>query len=221
VGEAVPVTVWPLPSTSNSRAQEGVRDGIERTPVDAVVQRVLACYPTPAARLVIDRDSSASPDPLENADRRLLDLVVVVCRAKTDTHPWALRSRLAPGGLLVIVLPPTVTVDLAAVVTAARAAGLCYLQHNVVFPIPPAGRGPRVALSRVCARARGHARIHTDVLVFAGPGRGPAAGVGVGQRADQCPQPAAGPVRAGVDQAPGEDAARAGHPGGRRVQRTR
>lgn len=51
-GEVVPVTVWPLPAELNSRPPD-VGAG-ERPSVDAVIQRVLACYPVPGTRVVVD-----------------------------------------------------------------------------------------------------------------------------------------------------------------------
>jgi len=105
----------------------------------------------------------------DGAAPTLVNLVVVVGRRG---EPESLRRRgrlITPGGLLILVVASSITVDVVAVVAEARSAGLRYLQHNVAFPVPLPAVAPAPRVDRACPVARVHARIHTDVLVFQRP----------------------------------------------------
>jgi hypothetical protein len=165
-GEAVPVTVWPIRSGPATLARPEVHASTGWLPVDAVIAQVRACYPVPGRWVVVDGDNVAAPEQTGAvAAPAPLDLIVAVARSRASTGLETNAGSVAPGGLLVIVLPASLTVDLSAVVAWARAAGLRYLQHNVVFPVPLAcANSPGVA-----RRTRRHARIHADVLAFQRP----------------------------------------------------
>jgi hypothetical protein len=158
--------MWPIPPEATTPTRPDGLAGGGWPPVDAVIAQVRACYPVPGRWGVVDGDTVAAPEQTGAvAASAPLDLVVSVARSRAGTGFEPIARLVAPGGLLVIVLPTPLTVDLSTVVAWARAAGLRYLQHNVAFPA-----------SLVCAnslgvtrRTRRHARIHTDVLVFQRP----------------------------------------------------
>jgi hypothetical protein len=82
---------------------------------------------------------------------------------------------LRPGGILAVLTAATLAPgapagDSAAVIAAARAAGLVYAQHVIALRVPLAGGqlvappGTTPAPGAVCAR------VHADVLVLSKPG---------------------------------------------------
>ncbi len=167
VEEPVPITLWPLPAAPAEPASRGeagnpVVDG----PMAAVLARVLARYAWPGARVVVDVAGLPTQPGDRESSIRQADLIVA---APHPDSPAAVvnryRQQIQAMGLLIVVSSPATGADVAVVVASARAAGFCYLQHNVAFP---AGRPESAGtIARRGPAGGGHERIHTDVLVFA------------------------------------------------------
>lgn len=172
--EPVPVTVWPLPAGPGGfRSCRGRAGGSADRPMTGVLARVLACYARPGTRVLVDVfGARPAPEGAERGGAGQADLIVVV---PDPSDPAAVveayRHLLGPAGLLAVVLPSTIDVDITIIIAAARAAGLRYLQHNVAFPANAGGAPASVAGGRACRVGRLHRRVHTDVLVFATPSR--------------------------------------------------
>lgn len=83
----------------------------------------------------------------------------------------ACRRALRPGGVLAILTrtpEPDLSPGLGGAVTRARSAGLLYSQHIIL--IHAGISGSQLVPFSPPGRARGAARIHTDLLIFTNPG---------------------------------------------------
>jgi hypothetical protein len=201
----VPITVWHLPAApaggtvsadlvyrlranyAHRRApvvdltiETGV-DQLTRTPRSRRAALVITAWPPNRPRPVRESPgASAENAPRETAGESVAD------------HMASCAELLRRGGCLAIVVSPTDIVDqLGTLVTAARDAGLTYLQHIVVAHQlttgtgisrqrtreaghPPSGRRPedrRPSARGHAGRGRviRHLRVHTDVLILSRP----------------------------------------------------
>jgi hypothetical protein len=90
-------------------------------------------------------------------------LAVAAWPADEQPPHWlaACAARLAPGGCLVLVLATGEVTIHPRLVTAARAAGLTYLQHIIAAHLRTGG-------TRLTIDGR-HLRVHSDIVVLARP----------------------------------------------------
>ena len=137
-----------------------------------LARRLIANY-TPPGAVVVDLTTSAR---LGRSGRNPAALIMTGWPAGQVTPPEhlaACAAHLDAGGCLVVVLATTQTPDLLGVlVTAARAAGLTYLQHVVVaHQFTPRAVAAPAAVDAASGSSRGwrHLRVHTDLLIFRAP----------------------------------------------------
>jgi hypothetical protein len=174
----VPITVWRTPV---AEAQAGMSPRLAARLLSAFTRPGQAVHdatgdPTLAqAVAALGRHSAAGhrgqpPEPAELAlsawppPGRGIDPVISL---------GALRRRLAPGGVLVVVLadpaPGRQPVDAGPLVRAAAQARLAYLQHIVAVHAPIHADRIHPTLGDTVARRVGggrHLRVHTDLLIF-------------------------------------------------------
>jgi hypothetical protein len=169
----VPITVWHIP-----RPPAGTLTSA------ALVRRLIVNYTRPGAR-VVDLTGCGQ---LTAADSQPAAMVITAWPAGRVTATAYLTScarALRPGGFVAVVITATDTPDqLGDVVTAARAAGLVYLQHIVVAHQFTPHTGPSHTGSNPEPEPHGdthrpaagldhhgrHLRVHTDLLVLMLPG---------------------------------------------------
>jgi hypothetical protein len=157
-----------------------------------LARRLIANYTRPGG-LVIDLTTGTHPTQT-NPEPEPAALIITGWPAGPATptgHLAGCAAALGQGGCVAVVLDTTQTPDLlGTLVTAARAAGLTYLQHIVIAhqltPKPPTththtgtgsspGSGRRSGTRSGPASGPGsgrvgvHLRVHSDLLIFRAP----------------------------------------------------
>ena len=157
----VPITVWPVPAPNAGETMSnamGVRLVHNLThPCDLITD--LTAGPQLARAIIAAHRRSHLQDarPL-GWDWHEATLIVTGWPTSEPAEPGDFfdrcRSSLVPGGCVAVLLPHGDVVLPVEVITAAKKAGLAYLQHIVAADRPPR-RGQRTQLD-----------IHTDVLIL-------------------------------------------------------
>jgi hypothetical protein len=169
----VPITVWYLPQPAKGSVVSA-----------AYVRRLTANYARPGA-VVVDLTAARTCGRQSGPVDLLITSWPVGAGIGADRHFADCVAQLVPGGCLAVVLPVTQTPGhLAELVTAARSAGLRYLQHIVVahqlssvatpgHVVDPGARRERPSEFRSGPtgqpRWTPHHRVHSDVLLFLRP----------------------------------------------------
>lgn len=166
----VPITVWQVPAPppgatlSLPLAQRLVANYTHRH--DLVLDLTTGPQLARAAMSTHRRTDRRDPDDLDtgNEGRELAALAVAACPADEQPPTWlsVCAGRLAPGGCLVLVLATGEVSIHPRLVTAARTAGLSYLQHII------AAHQLRTGGTRLTMDGR-HLRVHSDIVVLARP----------------------------------------------------
>jgi hypothetical protein len=154
----VPITVWPVPAPKVGETMSsalGVRLVHNLThPSDLITD--LTSGPQLARAIIAAHRRSHLQDsrPLGWDWREATLIVTGWPTAEPGDFFDRCRSSLVPGGCVAVVLPHGDVVLPVDVITAAKKAGLAYLQHIVAADRPPV-RGRQTQLD-----------IHTDVLIL-------------------------------------------------------
>jgi hypothetical protein len=158
----------------------------------AAGRRVLGLVPGPAdchaAQLRLDRNPAGRPAALirpggpgtlldpgcPEAGQAALAIAAVPRDGPGDLYA-ACERVLRPGGILAVLTaaapaPGGPAGDSAAVIAAARAAGLVYAQHVIALRVPLAGGELVPPPGTAPAPGAACARVHADVLVLSKPG---------------------------------------------------
>jgi hypothetical protein len=165
----VPITVWQLPAPppastlSLPLAQRLVANYTHRH--DLVLDLTAGPQLARAAMSAHRRTRRQHPDDLDAPEGGREPAALAVAPWPADEPPQWLSTcanRLAPGGCLVLVLATGEVTIHPRLVTAARTAGLTYLQHII------AAHQLRTGGTRLTIHGR-HLRVHSDILVLARP----------------------------------------------------
>jgi hypothetical protein len=166
----VPITVWQLPAPppaatlSLPLAQRLVANYTHRH--DLVLDLTTGPQLARAAMSAHRRTHRQHPDHLDAPEdgREPAALAVAPWPAGEQPPHWlaTCANRLAPGGCLVLVLATGEVTIHPQLVTAARTAGLTYLQHII------AAHQLRTGGTRLTIDGR-HLRVHNDIVVLARP----------------------------------------------------
>ena len=157
----VPITVWPVPAPNPGETMSnamGVRLVHNLThPTELITD--LTCGPQLARAIIAARRRSHLHDDRPLGWHWHMATLIVTGRPTSDpADPGEFfdrcRTGLVPGGCVAVLLPHGDLVLPADVITAAKKAGLAYLQHIVAADRPPR-RGQPTRLD-----------IHTDVLIL-------------------------------------------------------
>jgi hypothetical protein len=166
----VPITVWQLPAPppastlSLPLAQRLIANYTHRH--DLVLDLTTGPQLARAAMSAHRRTHHQHPDHLDNLEDGREPAALAVAPWPADQQPprWlaTCANRLAPGGCLVLVLATGEVTIHPRLVTAARSAGLTYLQHII------AAHQLRSGGTRLTIDGR-HLRVHSDIVVLSRP----------------------------------------------------
>jgi hypothetical protein len=166
----VPITVWQLPAPppaatlSLPLAQRLVANYTYRH--DLVLDLTIGPQLARAAMSAHRRTHQLHPDQLDASEGGREPAALAVAAWPADEQPpqWlsTCAAQLTPGGCLVLVLATGEVTIHPRLVTAARTAGLTYLQHII------AAHQLRSGGTRLTIDGR-HLRVHSDIIVLARP----------------------------------------------------